>query len=86
MSLIFQIGDPEPLTIFGQVVDDCVELTVSEEIGHFGADVERHVDDAQAPLTGHTRVEHCALGEGAVILRQLVVVFDFDCHRFIAVD
>ncbi len=51
------------LTIFGEEVDDCVGLTVAVEVSQLRAAVDRHVVDAEAPLSAAAGVEHSTLQE-----------------------
>jgi len=74
------------LTTLSHVVDEHVQLTVPEHVGHLRAAVERRVEYSQSPLAAHGRVQDGRLYVRALGLYELVVVSDLHGYGLVAVD
>ena len=68
----------EKLTIFGEVVDDCVSLTVAVKVSQLRAAVNSHIVDTKAPLTAAAGVQDRAL-QGHKTHRCSSKPSDFHC-------
>lgn len=51
----------QKLTVFGEVVDDCVCLTVAVQVSQLRAAVHGHIVDAETPLAAAAGVQHGTL-------------------------